>query len=98
LPCGDLCFREGQAPPNRSGPPIPLTWFPPLLSVLIAGFERMHLPIYQAVGFFNAGCYGLVVAAAGLWVWRVTGRGIWSAIAALLVLTNHAVYWIHAWS
>lgn len=91
-----LADGDGYSQPNRSGPPIPLTWFPPLFPLLIAGFERLHLPLYKAIGFFNAGCYGLVVGAAGIWVWRATGSAVWSCIAALLVLTNHAIYWIHS--
>jgi hypothetical protein len=91
-----VAHGAGYSQPNRSGPPIPLTWFPPLFPALIAGFESLDLPLYKAVGVFNAFCYAALVAAAGVWVWRATASGFWSTLAALIVLTSHAIYWINA--
>jgi hypothetical protein len=91
-----LSRGEGFSIPNRTGPPAPLTWFPPLFSTVIAAVESLHLPIYRSVGDFNAGCYALLVLLTGLWIRRAGGNWICSAAGAAIVLTNHAVYLVHS--
>jgi hypothetical protein len=91
-----LAHGEGYSIANRTGAPIPQTWFPPLYGLVIAGAERLHLPIYKSIGFFDAACYALLVAAAGGWVWRVTASWFWSSIAAIAMLTNHAIYYVRS--
>jgi hypothetical protein len=91
-----IAHGNGYSEPNRSGPPIPMTWFPPLYPLLIAAAERAHLPLYRAIGLFDAACYALLTFMAAWWVWRCTASRLWAAMAGIIVLTNHAIYFVHS--
>ncbi len=93
-----LAHGQGFSIPNRSGPAVPLTWFPPLFPTLIACFERLSLPIYKSIGWFNACSYTLVVAASGLWVWHATRSRFWATLCSLAVLTNHPLYYVESFA
>jgi hypothetical protein len=91
-----LAHGEGYSIANRGGPPIPQTWFPPLISLVIAGMESLHAPIYKSMGIFDACCYALLVGMAGCWVWQCTKNVFWSVMAAAIVLSSHAIYFVNS--
>ncbi len=92
-----LAHGQGVSDPNFLGPPRAMSVFPPLYPAIIAGFDLLHLRLTHAIGVFNAVCWGLMVGSVGLTAWHSTGRnGLLAVMASAVVLTNSAIYSIHA--
>lgn len=76
----------------------PLTWFPPLFSILLAGAVRLGISAVTTARWLNAALFGLsAVLTAGL-ARRGTGSWVWGGLAGLLFLSSAVLIEVYSWA
>ncbi len=84
----NLATGKGLSWLSGRGEAKPMTLFPPLYPILMAGFHRLGWDLAQAARVVNAAAVAALVWLAGWTVWLATG-GAWRALlAASFVLTS----------
>jgi len=88
---------EGFARPAADGTVRPITHFPPLYSLVLAGAGAAGLDVMSAGRAFHAVLFGANGLLLGWLVWRGT-RSLWLAAAgSLLFSTSPAMISVHSW-
>ena len=74
----------------------PLTHFPPLLSLLLAGLSRFGLDFPEAGRWLNIGLFALNIFLTGWIGARMTQSGAWGLLAALFALLAPGLVHVHS--
>jgi hypothetical protein len=75
----------------------PITHFPPLLPLVLAGLERLGIEALEAGRLLNAAAFGVTVAIAGAFV-SSTSRNPWiPVLAALMVAVSPVLLELCSW-
>jgi hypothetical protein len=89
----------GYSFPYRVGQWTPITHFPPLFSLVIAGVSWLtRITTVQAAYALNLLLFGVNNALIGLLVWRLTRHSAWSLAAAVVAACSPGLLWTHAFA
>lgn len=92
----NLVAGEGFGAQTVSGQIIPLAHYPPLLSLILAGFELIGVDAVVAARWLNAGLFALSIATAGYAVLWMSGKRAFALLGALLMLLSETMIGVHA--
>lgn len=76
----------------------PLTHFPPLLPLILAGFRVLDLEILPTFRIINAGLFGLLIVTAGFTARELTESKFFSLLTAVIVITSRVLIEVYAWA
>lgn len=78
----------------------PLVWWPPFLSVVLAGIGLTGVDPVDSVRFLNALLFAVNIGLTGWLAWRLAGSGLIAAVAAIMILGAPHILVLHAmaWS
>lgn len=86
----NLAHGHGLYWPTSEGA-VPLTGYPPLLSILLAPFELVGINALDAMRFLNAIFFGFTIYLSGIFVQRVTQTRGFGILAACLTLSSRSL-------
>jgi hypothetical protein len=93
----NLLAGNGYSRLKADGTVFPITTFPPLYPMALAGLGLTGIQIMDAGRYLNTFLFGVNIFLAGLTTFRVS-RSLWVSISAsLLILTSFNLVRIHSW-
>ncbi|HEX4085475.1 MAG TPA: hypothetical protein VHY22_11225 [Chthoniobacteraceae bacterium] len=81
----NLLAGHGYSASIPPEPPVPVVHFPPLYSMVIAGFDALVHNVYEAARWVSVAGFGGSVLLLCALVWRVTERDLTAAVFAGLI-------------
>ncbi len=96
---GAINMRAGRGYSRFSGEwkTLPITGFPPMLSIALAGLGGLFTDLFQAGRFFNALCWGGNIALVCLILMRFTRSWKAALIGGIFLLVVQNMLLIHSW-
>lgn len=94
----NLAAGRGLTWPWGDGSLQPMTYFPPLYPLLLAGFEALGLEAVAAARVFNALAFAGLSILVGLSARRITGSSWMALAAALLILLSDVLIDAFSWA
>lgn len=94
----NLAAGRGLAWPGGDGQLRPLVYFPPLFSIVLAGFEWVGVNAVQAARLVNAAAFGGSLVFAGLLARRAARSWSFAWLAAALLLSSDVLLEVHSWA
>ncbi len=82
--------------PTPEGELVPLTIYPPLVSITLTPFELVGIDALDAVRIMNAFYFSLTIFLTGVLVYQVTDTSGFSLLSASLVLTSKVLLEVDA--
>ncbi len=93
----NLALGNGYMRLRGAGGLIPITHFPPVFSLAMAGLSALGLAPLDGGRLLNAVVFGLSLLLSGWLIWRAS-RSLWaSVLGSWLILVSISVTRIHAW-
>ena len=83
---------------NENNILLPITHYPPLLAIILAGFEFLHIDALVAVRFFNALLFGISAILTGILIYRTTKSKGFSLLGMVLFLSAAIFIELHSWA
>ena len=93
----NLLSGNGYSRYSGGWEPVPITGFPPVFSLILAGTGILGSNLYQSAHILNILLFGANISLVGLLVFRYTNRVIPALIASLLVMASESMIHYHSW-
>ena len=93
----NLLSGNGYSRYSGGWEPVPITGFPPIFSLLLAGAGLFTSDLFNAARIINILLFGLNIFMVGLLTHRFTRNTTSALIASILVLTSASMIHYHAW-
>lgn len=95
-----LMHGHGYSLPAEDGAFAPISHYPPLYSMVLAGSGYFGLDPLTGGRWINVFCLAAIVFLSGLIIWQASESIFWSALAAMMILTGYPIVLVHtmAWS
>jgi hypothetical protein len=96
---GAINLRAGRGYSRFTGEEIavPITGFPPVFSLALAGFSLAGLDIQEVARIFNAVLFGLSVFLGGYFIFRYTGSAFAALLGCFLMLATKSLIVSHSY-
>ena len=94
----NLLSGEGYSRTAGNGESVPLTHFPPLLSIVLATFGLFGIDAIQATKILNIFFFASNIFFAGLLLYKITGTSVFSILGAVLFLLSESFISIHTYA
>ncbi len=82
---------------SSGGEVKPITMFPPLFSLLLAGLRVCNVDFVEGARFINIFAYGINVGLVGLFFYRISNIEILSLLGAFLFACSPGIVYLHSW-
>ncbi|MEW6566790.1 MAG: glycosyltransferase family 39 protein [Chloroflexota bacterium] len=83
---------------SGGGEVSPVVIYPPLYSLVLAGFEVVGIDALEAARLVNVLFLCISATGVGLLVWRLTGRSAISLLGVLLTVSSGEFLMVHTWA
>ena len=94
----NLLAGDGYSRTAGNGAAVPLTHFPPFLSMVLASFGRFGIDALQAIRIVNSVLFGINIMLVGIVVYAMTKSTFFSILGAALFLLSETIISIHTFA
>lgn len=94
----NFVLGNGFSLPYGNGELEPMTKYPPMFPVLLAGFELIGVSALKAARFLNISLFGINIFLVFLSTFRLTRSHMFSLLAALLFSISFVMVEVHSWA